>query len=183
LVKKLEIEDIKRALKPFSTEQEANAAVAILLKPADRDVNMLFVKRIENPRDPWSGQIALPGGKRDQKDRNLKETVQREILEETGINLLERCRFLGTVEAVRYQLNPEMKILPFVILLEYEPTIRLNGDELERYYWIPIKDLVRNERVVKIGLEERPAFIIRDLQIWGLTFRILKKFFRALNIG
>ena len=182
-MKKLKIEELRRALKPLSTEQEANAAVAILLKPIGHDVDILFVKRVENPRDPWSGQIALPGGKRDQKDKNLRETVQREVLEETGINLLEHCRFLGVIEAVRSQLNPEMKILPFVVLLEYEPTIRLNRNELERYYWLPLETLVRNERVVKSNLEERPAFIIGDLEIWGLTFRILKKFFQALNIG
>jgi len=180
---KLKVNETAKALKSFSTEQEANAAVAILLKPADRDVNILFVKRVENPRDPWSGQIALPGGKRDPKDRDLKETVLREILEETGINLLEHCRFLGVIEAVRSQLNPKMKILPVVILLEHEPVIKLNRDELERYYWIPIKDLVKNERIVKSGFKPRPAFVIGDIKIWGLTFRILKNFFHALNRG
>jgi len=119
-VNNLKINEITKALKPFSMEEEANAAVAILLKPVDQDLNILFVKRVENVRDPWSGQIALPGGKRDRKDRNLKETVLREILEETGINLLDHCRFLGVTEAVRSRLNPELKILPFVVLLEHE---------------------------------------------------------------
>jgi len=56
-------------------------------------------------------------------------------------------------------------------------------NELERCYWIPIKDLVRNERIVKFGCELRPAFVIGDIEIWGLTFKILKKFFHALNMG
>jgi len=182
-VSNLKINEITKVLNPFSTKEEANAAVAILLKPTDQDVNILFVKRVENLRDPWSGQIALPGGKRERKDQNLKETVLREILEETDINLLQHCRFLGVVEAVRSQLNPEMKILPFVFLLGDEPVIQLNRDELERYYWIPIKDLVRNERVVKSGFKPRPAFVIGDIKIWGLTFRILKNFFHVLNVG
>jgi len=182
LVSDLKINEIMKALKPFSMEEEANAAVAILLKPTDEGLKILLVKRIENVRDPWSGQIALPGGKRDRKDRNLKETVLREILEETGINLLDRCRFLGVTEAVRSQLNPELKILPFVVLLEHEPKIRLNMNELERCYWIPIKDLVKNECTVKFGFEAHPAFVIGDIKIGGLTFRILKKFFHALNI-
>jgi len=182
-VSNLKINEIARLLKPFSEEQEANAAVAILLKPDDQDIEMLFVKRAENPKDPWSGQIALPGGKRTSKDQNLKETVLRETIEETGINLLDRCRFLGVTAAVRSRLNPEIKVLPFVFLLEHEPVIQLNMDELERYYWIPIGDLVRNERAVRFRFGTRPAFIIGDVKIWGLTFRILKGFFHALSIS
>lgn len=177
----LEIDEITKALKPFSPKQEANAAVAIMLKPTRQDMKILFVKRIENPRDPWSGQIALPGGKREPEDLDLKETILRETNEETGINLLDHCRFLGVTEPVRSKLNPEMKILPFIFLLEHEPVIKLNREELERYYWIPIKKLIRNERIVKSGVKAHPTFIIGEIKIWGLTFRILKKFFHALN--
>jgi len=179
-VTNLEIDEIAKALKPFSPRQEANAAVAIMLKPTEQDMSILFVKRIENPNDPWSGQIALPGGKREPNDRDLKETILRETLEETGINL-DQSRLLGVTSPVRSRLNPKMKILPFVFLLEDRPTIRLNRDELERYYWISIKKLVRNERTVKSDLEAHPAFIVGDIKIWGLTFRILKNFFHALD--
>jgi len=181
-VKNLKIDEITKVLKPFSTKQEANATVAILLKPNDQDIDILFVKRAENPRDPWSGQIALPGGKRSSKDRNLKETVFREILEETGINLLDRCMLLGVTAPVRSRLNPEIKVLPFVFLLEHEPEIKLNMNELERYYWIPIRDLVRNKRAARFRSGIHPAFIIGDIKIWGLTFRILKEFFHTLSI-
>jgi len=179
----LNIHEIRRVLKPFSTEQEANAAVAILLRPDNQDMKILFVKRVENPRDPWSGQIALLGGKRSEEDRNLKETVFREIREETGINLQDRCSFLGVTAAVRSRLNPEIRVLPFVFLLEREPLIQLSRDELERYYWVSIRDLVRNERVARFKFGTRPVFIVGDVMIWGLTFRILKKFFKSLGIG
>ena len=178
----LKINEIAKVLKPLSSEQEANAAVAILLKPDNKDIKILFVKRTENPKDSWSGQIALPGGKRNPKDRNLKETVLREILEETGINLLDGCKFLGVTNPVRSRLNPEIKVLPFVFLLEHEPLIHLNTDELERYYWIRIGDLIKNERTSKFRSRMHPAFIIEDIRIWGLTFRILKGFFHALGI-
>ncbi|MDH5663747.1 MAG: CoA pyrophosphatase, partial [Candidatus Bathyarchaeota archaeon] len=71
------IEKLSRVLKPVSEGQDGNAAVALLLKPADKDLKILFVKRAENLADPWSGQMALPGGKRDATDQSLKQTVVR----------------------------------------------------------------------------------------------------------
>ncbi|MBU7027997.1 MAG: hypothetical protein HXS48_13765, partial [Theionarchaea archaeon] len=67
------IKKLSRVLKPVTEEQNATAAVVILLTLVDDDIRILFVKRVENPRDPWSGQMALPGGKREAEDKSLKE--------------------------------------------------------------------------------------------------------------
>ncbi len=174
------IEKLSKVLKPLSEEQDANAAVALLLKPVDRDLKIFFVKRVENPDDPWSGQMALPGGKRDAKDQNLKQTVIRETLEETNINLLDRCRFLGVMETQKSAPRPEMTILPFVILLEHEPRIKLN-EELERFVWISLEELVQHRGTVNFGFGEFPAYIVGNSVIWGLTYRILEKFIHTLG--
>ena len=72
------IEKLSEALRPLSDEQGANAAVAVLLKLERGRLCVLFVKRVEEAKDPWSGQVAFPGGKRDAEDKDLKETVIRE---------------------------------------------------------------------------------------------------------
>jgi 8-oxo-dGTP pyrophosphatase MutT (NUDIX family) len=151
---------------------DAGAAVVVLLRYADQDFQVLFVKRAEKLTDPWSGQTAFPGGKRDPEDKDLKETVVRETLEETGINLCEGCRFLGAMEPVRSTQRPEMKILPFVVLQENEQDIELN-EELTEYFWTPLKELVHSKGSVKYRCEEHPAYIIGNNVIWGLTYRIL----------
>jgi len=174
------IEKLSKVLKPVSEGEDANAAVALLLKPVDRDLKVFFVKRVENPDDPWSGQMALPGGKRDAKDQSLKQTVVRETLEETNINLLDRCRFLGVMETQRSAPRPEMKILPFVVLLEHEPSIKLNK-ELESFVWISLEELVRHKGIVKFGFGDFPAYIVGNSIIWGLTYRILEKFIEILE--
>jgi 8-oxo-dGTP pyrophosphatase MutT (NUDIX family) len=87
------IERLSRVLKPVSAEQDADAAVALLLNHANEGFRILFVKRAENPVDPWSGQMAFPGGKRNSEDLSLRQTVVRETLEETNVNLL-RARAL-----------------------------------------------------------------------------------------
>jgi 8-oxo-dGTP pyrophosphatase MutT (NUDIX family) len=159
---------------------DVGAAVVVLLRVVDRDFQVLFVKRAEKSTDPWSGQTAFPGGKRDPEDIDLKETVVRETLEETGINLREGCRFLGEMDPLRSIQRPEMKILPFVVLQEQERDIELN-EELTEYFWVPLKELVQREGSVKFSYKEYPAYIMENNIIWGLTYSILHKLLLLLS--
>ncbi len=176
------IENLSKVLTPISAAEgrDATAAVALLLKSLDQGLYIFFVKRVETPADPWSGQMALPGGKRSTADQNLKETVIRETLEETNINLRDSCRFLGVMEPLRSTRRPEMKVLPFVILIEYEPLIKLN-EELERFFWISPRELTKHRNTVEFGFGERPAYIVGNNVIWGLTYNIIEKFVRYLK--
>ena len=177
------LDKLSKALKPFSEEQDATAAVASLLRVVDQDLEVLLVKRVENPADPWSGQMAFPGGKRDAKDQNLRQTVIRETLEETGVNLLEGCRFLGVTDAVRSAILSEMMVLPFVILLERETEIRLNKKELRDFVWISLKELARHKSTVKFSFGEFPAYTVGNNVVWGLTYSIVEKFVHALKLN
>lgn len=169
------IEKLSKLLVPESRE-DADAAVALLLKQETNKLKVFLVRRVETPTDPWSGHMALPGGKRDAKDQNLKQTVVRETLEETNIALFDRCRFLGVILPIRSTKKPEMKILPFIILLEHEPLIKLN-EELERYVWVSLEKLAQKRGTVKFSFGEYPAFLMENNVIWGLTYRILERFF------
>ncbi|WXG46675.1 MAG: CoA pyrophosphatase [Candidatus Atabeyarchaeum deiterrae] len=172
---------LTKSLKPFSEETQAVAAVALLLRDVERDLQLLVVKRVENPKDPWSGQMALPGGRRETKDGNLKETAIRETFEETGINLLDGTRFLGVLDPVKSAVRPEMKILPFIFILDYEPEIKLSLSELERYIWLTPKQLIENKGNTRFSFGTFPAYVIRNNVIWGLTYMILTRFLELLE--
>ncbi len=167
------IERLAKALKQTSEKLDANAAVVVLLRATNQDFQVLFVKRAEKSGDPWSGQTAFPGGKGSPEDQNLKETVVRETFEETSINLVEGCRFLGAMEPVRSTQKPEMQILPFVVFLEKEQAIKLN-EELTEYFWTPLKELAKHKGTAKFSFGEYPAYIIGKHIIWGLTYKILQ---------
>ena len=145
------------------------------------DFDILVVKRVNSPRDPWSGQMALPGGKRESKDVDLRHTMIRETLEETGINLEDRCRFLGTSRTQHSNHKPEMNILPFVILLEHDPAIRLNENELEKFAWIPLNELAKHRGTARFIFGESPAYVIDNYVIWGLTYRIIEELSRIIG--
>jgi len=169
------VSKVSKVLRAVWDEQGANASVAVILRLDGGKLRVLFVRRVRNSRDPWSGQMALPGGKREAKDRSLKETVIRETLEETNINLLENCRFLGVMSVFQSKPRPETKVLPFVVLVEDKQLIRLNENELEEYFWVSVEELVRNRTKARFGFAESPAFVLGNMIIWGLTFRIIER--------
>ena len=158
----------------------AQAAVVVLLRETNQGFQVLLVKRAKKTGDPWSGQTALPGGKRSSEDQNLKDTVVRETLEETGIDLLVGCRFLGVMDAVRSTQKPEMKILSFVVLQETEQKINLN-EELTQYFWTPLTEFPKNNGTVNFSFGEHPAYHIENHIVWGLTYRILNKLLDLLS--
>jgi len=172
---------LSRTLKPTSEAQEAAAAVAILLKTTDQGLKILLVKRTEKLSGPWSGQMAFPGGKRDPKDRDIRQTVVRETLEEISINLAHDCRFSGILKNMRSTVRPNLLVAPFVILLEHKPTIMLN-EELERYTWIFLNKLQECEGTVKFPFGEVPAYLVEGNAVWGLTYRILKNLGHIIRV-
>jgi 8-oxo-dGTP pyrophosphatase MutT (NUDIX family) len=173
------VKELTNALKTKKA-LNANAAVVILLKKNSHDFQVLFVNRAKKASDPWSGQTALPGGKRNPEDHDLKQTVIRETLEETNINLLEYCSFLGIMKTVRSVHKPKMRILPFVVLQEKEQDIELNG-ELIGYFWESLKKLEQNGGSIKFKSKEVPAYIIGNNVVWGLTYKIVNNLLSLLS--
>lgn len=173
-------EQLSKQLRKLSDEQRANAAVVLLLKDKSNP-SALFVKRVQNPKDPWSGQIALPGGKRDSKDNDLKSTAIRETLEETNVNL-SRCGFLGVMNAKESTPRPDIRVLPFVVLLNHDPAITLNEKELEKHFWISLQKLAKNRTKITLPYGETSAYVVDEKVIWGLTYRITEELLRILKL-
>lgn len=180
LLLNVELERLVKKLKLVGDDQNANAAVAVLLSREDDDFSVLLVRRVDNLADPWSGQIGLPGGKLETKDENLHQCVVRETLEETGIDLA-RGRLLGSLPALRSIPRPDLMIVPFAVSFEHKPTVILNRKELESFVWLPLEQIAESRSIVKIGARETPAFVVGETVIWGLTFRILESFIEMIK--
>ena len=174
------LEKLTTILRPVTDEQEANTAVALILKSAGDDFDVLLVRRIQNPKDPWSGQMALPGGKREPKDVDLRATAIRETLEETCIDL-HNSRFLGVTSAFQTDPRPNLRILPFITVLNREQNIKLCTSELEMSIWVPVEKIAQSRGTTQISRGEVPAFILENAVVWGITYRILNDFLNAIK--
>lgn len=158
---------------------DAWAAVAILIREELDDLETLLVKRAEVQGDPWSGDMAFPGGKRSQSDRTLQDTVMREVHEETGIDL-SALTYIGGLPIVFSSLRPGKDVLPIVYLYEGRPEIKLNF-ELTAYRWVHLKELRTSRTVAKVKGWEGEVFKLGDDIIWGLTYRMLDKLLEILD--
>ena len=117
------------------------AAVAVLIAP-DPDA-ILLIRRADRPGDPWSGHMALPGGRREPDDPDLLATAIRETREEVGVEL-DREQLLGALDDVvpRNPVLPPIAVRPFVFLLPARPVLVLNP-EVAATQWVSLDDLLQ----------------------------------------
>lgn len=151
------------------------AAVAIIIDPKDQNGWVLLIKRTERKGDPWSGQVAFPGGHRSLEDRTLLETAVREAREEVGIDL-HRHNMLGVLPPVHTHTR-RVVVAPFVFQLKTKATVALN-EEIAESFWAPFSELKQIEASktmvhVEEGTLTVDSYIYRSHVIWGLTFRII----------
>ena len=166
------------------TDCEIRAAVTLILRPPQSggdDPECLFVRRAKVAGDPWSGHIALPGGRMDAEDADLLDTARRETLEETGISLA-REDYLGRLHELhpRSWHLPSICVTPFVAWLAQKQAVRLNY-ELTGHIWVPLSALLdpayRSTLVREAPVrKEFPAIDFEGDVIWGITFSILEDF-------
>jgi 8-oxo-dGTP pyrophosphatase MutT (NUDIX family) len=162
---------------------DARAAVALILREAGAGLEILFIRRAEHPQDPWSGQMAFPGG-RAEPGEDLQATAIRETAEEVGVDLGTGAECLGVLDEVQAmaRMRPvSMSILPFVFRLR-GPVKPMPGGEVRSVHWLPLDDLLAAERrsvmeyVHQGATLEFPCLRVEDLVIWGLTYRMFVGF-------
>ncbi len=174
------LESLRNRLLPQSSLSESGegppvAAVAVIINPNDRGGSALFIKRTERRGDPWSGQIAFPGGRKSPIDKGLAETAVRETSEEVGIQLTGH-ELLGSLPIVTTR-SLRLRVLPFVFRLKSTVSIQVN-EEVADAFWIPLSDLEGLEaesREVRVdqGILSADSYVVAGHVIWGLTFRII----------
>jgi len=160
------------------------AAVALILREtAGDDLELLFIKRAARADDPWSGQIAFPGGRHETFDATLEATAVRETLEEVGLDLRRDGTIIGALDESR----PRIPVLPPVIVRPFVATIAFEAtggpsDEVEKYFWAPLDAILdpAASRVTEIPVRGttmlRPAIHFGGYVIWGMTEGILRRF-------
>lgn len=176
--------EARRADPPDGT---ARAAVVLVLRAGEIQPEALFVVRATHERDPWSGHVALPGGRQEPTDRDLMDTALRELHEETGLEL-DRKEIVGRLDDLHPVSShiPRIAISPFVA---WRPRLGgvLRSAEIDGHFWVPVSELDTPARRSSLTLRRDgdtfrfPTIEYDGHTVWGLTYSIVQNFLELLG--
>lgn len=187
------IEQISRALTAHPARivepgDRVNSAVAIILRETPTGLHILFIERSSNEDDPWSGQIAFPGGKSESCDGSFRQTAERETLEELGLDL-STARYLGRLSDIS-PVGLPVVVSCFVYAVEQLPALHLTISEVADAFWFPFLEIYNPCRYLKIKFPFRerlrsfPAVRLsydEKPPLWGISYRLLRNLCKALS--
>ena len=164
------------------------AAVAIVLVPHQQDTQALFILRATKKGDPWSGQMAFPGGHYEPEDKGLRVTAERETLEEVGLDLARSGRYLGSFSPVKANPrgNLDMLVVPQVFVLDTKPEGLQANYEVAEILWGDLGRMLDRQLLTQSTFPQFnrsivfPGYQVGKEVVWGLTFRMLNEFFSLL---
>lgn len=164
------------------------AAVALILRSNGSGLELLFIERARHPGDPWSGNIGLPGGRMDPRDADLRQTAERETMEEVGIDLAA-ADCLGRLSDV-VGANLPVRVACFVYHLG-RPVQPVLSHEVHDAFWFELEQLWQPQRQVTAAVQfdgrtlEAPAIQLHPQRpvLWGITYRLVSQFHQVLYSG
>ena len=172
------------------TQQDfRRAAVAMLLREEAGETEVLFIRRAEHELDPWSGDLAFPGGRIDQTDTGARATAERETFEEIGLELAPQ-HYLGRSDDLAGAYL-SIHIACFVYHLNEEVDFRPNAEVVD-LFWVPFRTLLDPQRNRLLEFHYRgagrhhpvielPEWSNRPL--WGITYRLLQNFLGRFDLS
>ncbi|HXK09347.1 MAG TPA: CoA pyrophosphatase [Vicinamibacteria bacterium] len=179
-------DELGRALRGHAPVRVAGgmprAAVALVLREGKEGVEILFIRRAEHEKDPWSGHMGFPGGRAEPDDPSPEATAVRETLEETGLDLARDGESLGALDEVKALARGrpvDLVIAPFVFRLS-RTIDGTPSHEVVSLHWLPLSRLLAPETrsTLQYQYEENvldlPCLRIEGLVIWGLTYRMFE---------
>jgi len=156
--------DVKKLLAlGLVDDKDCDASVVVLIAKGEY---VLVIKRTSNPKDPWSGQMALPGGRREPNETSL-QTAVRECEEEVGIT-----PNIKSTLGIFSPNNVKLRVRAYVALTDEIMEPKPNPAEVEKVFWIHETEFIRRD----------DAFYYDQYRIWGMTYRILSKLFEVSGV-
>jgi 8-oxo-dGTP pyrophosphatase MutT (NUDIX family) len=171
-----------RAHAPLPRPDAREASVLLLIYPRQATLHFVLTQRTE-----WlghhSGQISLPGGRREPGDADVIATALREAREELGI-ATEQVELLGRLTTL-YIPPSNFVVHPVVGYIAAQPVFHPNAREVAELIEVPLALLLdpatRQLGPLPGGGPNAPFYRIGKHAVWGATAMVLSEFEMALR--
>ena len=146
----------------------------------DGDACFSLMQRPEN-EGIHSGQICLPGGKREKFDDSNWNTSIRETQEEIGLKA-KSMKFVKPLSSI-YIPPSNFMVYPFIAIYNKTPNFKIDDKEVRKVFDVPFEKLLDDSLKISIDIsneymKERgvPAYNFYNNIVWGATAMILSEF-------
>jgi len=173
---------------PHAPKDTRHAAVAMCLRESGK-LEILFIRRADDPRDPWSGHMAFPGGRVEPWDGSPFHAAVRETKEEVDVHLRED-KLIGNLSPIRAPHRGKrapLMVHPYVFNVPVETRTRPDAREVQETLWIPLSfflyEAKREEMNWQYGGQtfKLPSYDYDGRRIWGMTLRMLDELLSILT--
>lgn len=160
-------------------------AVMIVLYP---DEGKIYFPLMQRPpyQGIHGGQVSLPGGKKEDSDKDLIETAIRETFEEIGVRISE-SEIIGSLSDLNVTAS-NFIVKPVISILHRKPDFVKDPREVEHIFRAEVQHLIHpktlQEKELTVAREVRlkaPYFSIEEKVVWGATAMILSEFVEILK--
>ena len=159
------------------------AGVMVILFEKDGEYWLILNRRTRKV-EHHKGEICFPGGRKDNKDKDLTETALRETREEMGI-AGQNISILGVLN--KTETTTGYLITPTVGLISYPYQYDVQNDEVEDVIEFPLSALFREDctryeaKLINDRVVMQPAYQYCGNVVFGATARILENFAVHVN--
>lgn len=165
-------------------ETTRTCAVLILLYLYENSIHFPMIVRPENT-GVHSGQVAFPGGKKDETDKDLTETALRETWEEVGVEI-DRGEVIGQLSSL-YIPPSNFLVYPVIAAISDKPSFKPSKQEVAELLQVDMLDFKENGKREMGEVKSRsnkiqtPYYPLQGKSVWGATAMMLSEFLQILE--
>jgi len=173
--------------KQYVEGAQTRAAVAMIVRELPGDLEILFIERASDIRDPWSGHLAFPGGKVEPGEQ-ARQAAERETREEIGL-VLESELYLGRMSDI-VGANLPVRVSCFAYAAVSTAIHPVVNREVRDVFWARLSDIrdPARHQTATVGFSGRslevPAIILPQPDkpvLWGITYRLVMQFLEIIH--
>lgn len=156
------------------------SGVMLLLYPDAQDVRLVLIERTDDG-GVHGGQIALPGGRKEDYDTDIIDTALREANEEVSLDR-DTVRVLGQLSPLYIPVS-NFEVHPVIVVSDRKPELLPSEAEVARILYLSLPGIFSDKDNVEVHPSGFPNMIIRTIAymmndtkfIWGATAMILSE--------